>query len=75
MIVVLIIVGWIICGVIGAGIYIAYFQREYPSIAKEARKEDMRFGFFWGLLGPVGIIEAFFLSGFCKHGWMLRPPK
>ena len=68
-----IILGWLVCGIGGAGIFIAYFQRKFPLIAMESYKQDLTGGIIWGLLGPVGLVLGFFLSGFMKHGWGLRP--
>ena len=76
MTLVLIIIGWIICGVIGAGIWVAYFQREYPSLASGDYRADLIIALGVGLLGgPLDIVVGLLMSGFCKHGWTLRPPK
>lgn len=64
-------IGWAICGAYAYGTTLAYFQREYPTLADKDRREDraLAIAFFFG--GPCSAIVAFFESGFNKHGWML----
>lgn len=52
---------WLICGVLTAGILIGEF-------GSRARGEAWVFGL---LLGPVGHITWFLLSGGCRSGWRL----
>jgi len=64
----LIILGWIFLGFIGAGLFYAYFQGEYPDISDP--REDAGLGLFMGLLlGPFWLIVSIFMSGFARHGW------
>jgi len=59
----------LICAALFAGIFFAYFQAKFPSIAEEGRREDL--GCAWGmglLFGPVALIVGIFMSGFMEHG-------
>jgi len=71
MILALIIVGWLICAVLTAGMSFAYFEEKYP-IAKNDKRENLGESLIFGLVfGPFGVIVVFFLSGFAKRGWRL----
>lgn len=62
---------WIYCGYCNYGYTFAFFNDEFPSIAKEMRVENQRFALFMMLTGPIGRIAIFFVNG-TKHGWRLR---
>lgn len=59
----------LLCGVLSYGIFLGYFQREFPTIAEETLREDIGTGILLALpFGPIGLIIGFLMSGFCKHG-------
>ena len=64
----LIIVIWIICGILTYGITFGYFQGGWPEISEKGYRQDMSFSVFFGLLGPIGLIISFFISGFAEYG-------
>ena len=64
----LLIAAWIVSGVLAYGIDFAYFQRQFPHIAKEDYLQDMAYAMLWGLGGALTMSIGFFLSGFAKHG-------
>lgn len=53
----------------------AYWQREYPKLAKKNYRQDLGFSITFALIPIGGWIIAFLLSGFYEHGFMLRRPK
>lgn len=62
---------WLACGFYASGVYYAYFQRQWPTIADEERPEDTGGAVIFVLLGPIGALISTFMSGFLKHGWLL----
>jgi hypothetical protein len=63
---------WLVSGFLSSGVFYAHFQRKFPSIADDNRREDAAAGVFFGLVfGPIGLFLSLFLSGFLKHGWAL----
>lgn len=61
---------WLICAVFTAGWYLAYFQGEYPEIAKEEYSKDLRNGWLFGLMfGPVNIFPILVFKAY-KYGFM-----
>lgn len=65
---------WIGFGVAGAGFQFAYFHGEFPSPTNW--RDDLGIALLWGcVLGPIGLLMSFFLSGFGRHGWRLRPKR
>lgn len=64
--------GWIVCGVLGYGITLAYAQRQYPTIAEEWYRKDCAFSTFVASSGPIGLVIIFLFSGFAEHGLMYR---
>lgn len=65
----LFIVIWILCGVLSYGISLAYFQRQYPSLAKECYREDVRDSLVMSSIGPFGLLSTLLVFG-TKHGVM-----
>ena len=66
---------YLVCSVASAGLYFADCQGRVPSGARERRRDDLGFaivtGLFLGLIGPVGVLQAYLMSGFAEHGWRL----
>lgn len=64
----IIITGWIICGIVTYGITFGHFQGEWPTIAKKKYRQDMAFAVGFSFLGPIGLVLSFLMSGFAEHG-------
>jgi len=63
---------WVLCGVVAAGIFVAYFQGKFFLIADKRFRSDLAFSLGIGLLcGPAALLVAVFWSEFLKHGWRL----
>lgn len=75
MTILLIIGGWLLCWLVGAGTTFAYFQREWPEQAHAAYKADLRFAVGISAFGPFSLIVVIPKSGFWEHGWTLRRPR
>jgi len=63
-------------GVLTYGLYVAYFQREYPHFAAEHLSQDRRRALFVAAFGPCGFFGFVFAaltskSNPFKHGWKL----
>ncbi len=63
----IIIFSWIVLGVFVYGLQMAYYQNEYPSIAKETYKEDVMWGIMYFIFAPVSFIVIMIDGGF-KYG-------
>jgi hypothetical protein len=68
---ILLLVIWVVCGVCAYGYTFAYFQKEFPLIAKRFEKTDRIFATFYTLLGIIGLL-ILFITGYTKHGIMFR---
>ena len=68
--IILIIITWLIGGTITTGAEIAYYQKEFPSLAKEQYRQDLARGIFWGFffIPPISWFITLFWSGFYQHG-------
>ena len=64
---VLLVFVWIVCGYIHYGWYFAYFQKEYPKIAKNDYEKDKRAAFITSFLGPIALLFDI-ACDFHKHG-------
>lgn len=65
----LLILGWLACGVISAGFMFAADQKKYPSIAKAESDHAKKWACIAILLGASGLLSVLFIYGF-KHGWL-----
>jgi hypothetical protein len=65
----ILIILWILCGIVAAGIHYAYFQRRFPSLANEMRERDILHAYSWAIYGPVGLIVSLCLSERLRYGW------
>lgn len=63
---------YIICGVIGYGATLAFFQKEFYLISKECYSQDVGFAFFIGVTGPAGLLVVAYKSCWFKHGFMWK---
>ena len=70
------VVGYILCSFLSYGMLFAYIQRNFPSIAEQQYADDMGasilFGLVSGMLGPIGILISFLMTGFAKHGFKVK---
>ena len=62
------ILGYLVCYILSYGLTFAYFQREFPVIAKDKVKADVFFSLIFSTLGPISLILSIILGGFFKHG-------
>lgn len=62
---------WIICAIPTYGLWVAYFQREWPDLAQDDWLTDRLIGAITSLIGgPIGLIIIPLYTGF-RRGWML----
>ena len=67
---------WCACAVLAAGIWVAYFQRCWPSLAQENYRKDLTQALVRGFAcGPITLMVVFIMSDFAKYGWTLRRAK
>ena len=59
---------WAVCSVLAYGITFAFFQFEYPAIARKREKEDQDFAWKFAALGPVALAVCVIL-GLFRHGF------
>ena len=64
---------WLLCSIIAAGLLFAHAQTEWPSLAKQDYRSDLGWAILMSLYGgPMTLVVAFFMTGFARHGWKLR---
>lgn len=61
---------WLGVGFIGSGFSYAHYQRKYPSIADESRRNDTTFSLTMALFGPTNL-WSLFVVGYCDCGWLM----
>ena len=66
---ILILAIWILCGIIGSGIYLAYFQKKWPSLAEENYNRNVSHSLILILFGPIALFVALGSYG-TKYGIM-----
>ncbi len=71
MTIVLIILGYLICSVLSAGMLVAHSQSGYSESRRIETGQAYLVGLFAGLLGPAGVLFVFLLTGFAERGWRL----
>lgn len=59
---------WILCWAISYGIFFAWYQREYSSIAEQDYTSDQVFSFVWSCGGPFSLLMALVCCEGAKHG-------
>ena len=59
---------WTVLGLLAYGLSFAYWQREFPTLAKRDRAADKRKSLILALAGPVGLVVILIYSGDGKHG-------
>ena len=67
-----VVVLWLVCGVIGYGLTLAYFQSEYPCLRDSS---DVSISVFVGVMGPCGLLGflMFWVGKPCFHGLQFLP--
>jgi len=70
--VVIVLIVWAVCGSISYGFTLAFFQREWPSLAAEKRGDDIRFALFTAVFGPIGLVVTLQNKDW-RHGFMWWP--
>lgn len=68
-IVIAVLLAWLACTILAAGISFAYLQGRYPSIATQDYREDMGVSWLFAIVGgPLAFIVILFTTGFAKYG-------
>jgi len=62
---------WVGSGLIGSGWLFAKLQLGFPIEAAKSFWDDLMLSLAFSLVGPLGMIMAFFLSDHAKYGWKL----
>jgi len=65
--VLLITVGWVVCGILAYGIEMGYLWGEF-NLLSELWRSFIVLSIFMGVCGPIGLIVSLSLSGFGRHG-------
>lgn len=75
-IVIMIICIWAVSAVTAWGLFFADIQGSFPALAARQYRKDLGecafLGALCGLMGPIGILAAFYLTGFAQYGWRLK---
>ena len=58
-----ILICWIVIGVFNYGMTFGHFQNTFPSLADIHRTEDIIFGIFCGIIGPIMLIVFLIIKG------------
>lgn len=71
MLITFMILGWLLCATLSAGIELVYFQNKFKILAIRDYKKDLTESWISGMLfGPLSLVASVFCSDFCKHGFM-----
>lgn len=60
-------IAWALCGVLGYGYTFSYWQRGYPTVAVQNKRDDRWRAAVTGLWGPIGLIMVI-CDGRTRHG-------
>lgn len=70
MINIIILVGWVMCGILHYGLMFAYWQRAYPLSAKDNYDSDRFFSLIGSILGPMTLVAGLiFISTASMKGY------
>ena len=61
--------GYLVCSVLGFGLTVGYFQREFYNTRS---KDVYPYAAFTAIIGPIGLFVSLFGSNFGKHGLQFR---
>lgn len=61
-------VTWISCSILSYGLVFAYFQREWPTLAKKDYTDDKLKCLMLSLFGPFSLIASLIMTRFGRHG-------
>lgn len=64
---------WTICGIFSYGCQFAYWQREWPTLAREDVATDRRISLFSAIFGPMSLIFQLIFGEW--HGIMFFPER
>lgn len=68
----LVFLGWIGCGVLGAGLMNAYHLARFPNISMRMKRENRHYWLCVSVAtGPIGLIPSMVCSNFGYNGWTL----
>lgn len=68
-----IIVLWLLCSILAYGGSFAYYQRNYPTLAKQSYRQEMGICMIMSLIGgPISLLVTTFTSGFFEHGFKVK---
>jgi hypothetical protein len=65
------VLAWVACGVLAYGLYFAYFQRKWPSLAEEHYDTDRGRARWWLIGGPLALLGAL-IAGGTEYGLKFR---
>ncbi len=68
-----IVVAWGLCGILEYGLCLAFFQREFPSLADQYRVADKRRALLYAFIGPISLVATLVCRHY-GHGFMWRLP-
>jgi hypothetical protein len=72
--VLVLILAWLLCATLAAGIWLAWAQRAFPAAACQDRRRDASMAWGLGLMGgPLALYAALMHTGFAEHGVLLWP--
>lgn len=69
---IMIILLWMICGAIGFGLCLGFFQGQWPQFAWKTRYSNVALSVFISFLGPFGMVCAYYMSDSGTHGLHYR---
>lgn len=65
---------YVVCGVLAYGLCLAYFQRNWPSLAKEEFKKDVGTALWFAAFGFFGMLTVLIQCERCRYGLLFRNP-
>jgi len=69
-----IVIFWALCSILSYGISLAYWQREFKSLAERDYVKDTIESAAFSLFGPLSLFLGYFLTHKAKHGLMYTNP-
>jgi hypothetical protein len=67
-------VGWLVCSVLGYTGTLAYIEGTYPPCSRAERRDDLLFAVVVNTCGPFSLLMVWVQTGWFHHGfqWRLR---
>ncbi len=69
LIVTAVVLGYLVCSVLGFGLTVGYFQQEFYKVRS---KNVYSLAWLIAFMGPIGLTIAFLAGSFGKHGLQFR---